>query len=344
MVLWAINADNRSTTFDVSALHKLIGDLPEAEQSVLMSRLTFVLTKADILTLPPWILASMGKYGIFAPDEKIKHILWEKELYYQQCFVQPYSRLIVSQTYNDVNFNISHPAFTSNQYTIYYKGTLSTAQTAELKKHYPQYAEIFDRLCDNYRVIACSALFKYNLHQLMLVILNKLGKDAQQRVVETGVIRSLYSIRGTEVDDYAPGEILELDEMSVTVPASVTKQAMGVALDESAENITVVERDRSRLKRTASVRQFFTAAGFDCGKMASDAYKLSQKAMERHKAQNARIIPIILKPTHWKTALFAKLQVLPSDDKPVYSWDHPEEAFLNVVEGIRKVIEELSGQ
>src|SRR5947207_10968384 len=84
---------------------------------------------------------------------------------------------------------MSHPAFTSDQYTIYYKGMLSNEQTAELKKQYPQYAEIFDRLYDNYRVIACSALFKYNLHQLMLVILNKLGKDAIERFknfVDTG--------------------------------------------------------------------------------------------------------------------------------------------------------------
>src|SRR5437762_1081898 len=56
VVLWAINADNHSTTFDVGALRKLLGNLPEAEQSLLMSRMTFVLTKADLLTPPPWIL------------------------------------------------------------------------------------------------------------------------------------------------------------------------------------------------------------------------------------------------------------------------------------------------
>ena len=36
------------------------------------------------------------------------------------------------------------------------------------------------------------------------------GKDAQQRVLETGVIRQLYSVRGQNVDIYPSEEIPEL--------------------------------------------------------------------------------------------------------------------------------------
>jgi len=38
------------------------------------------------------------------------------------------------------------------------------------------------------------------------------GKDAQERVLETGVINQLYKVRGQNVDTYAPGEIPELDD------------------------------------------------------------------------------------------------------------------------------------
>src|ERR1700674_5538908 len=56
-----------------------------------------------------------------------------------------------------------------------------------------------------------------------------------------------------------------------------------------------------------------------------------KRAMERHEAGDARVIPIILRPVDWEGAPFSKLQALPTDAKPVTSWDDPDEAFLSVV-------------
>ena len=66
------------------------------------------------------------------------------------------------------------------------------------------------------------------------------------------------------------------------------------------------------------------------------------QAMERHDAGTARVIPIILKPVDFKGTQFEKLQALPKDAKPVTRWDDQDEAFLNVVQGIRRVVESLS--
>ena len=65
------------------------------------------------------------------------------------------------------------------------------------------------------------------------------------------------------------------------------------------------------------------------------------RAMERHKAGTARVIPIILKPVDFKGTPFEKLQALPKDAKPVTRWDDQDEAFVNVVQGIRRVVEAL---
>lgn len=67
-----------------------------------------------------------------------------------------------------------------------------------------------------------------------------------------------------------------------------------------------------------------------------------QRAMERHNAGTARVIPIILKPVDWKDTPFSKLQVLPQDGKPINTWDNQDEAFLNVVQGIRRAVESLN--
>ncbi|MEO0459075.1 MAG: TIR domain-containing protein [Cyanobacteria bacterium P01_A01_bin.114] len=65
------------------------------------------------------------------------------------------------------------------------------------------------------------------------------------------------------------------------------------------------------------------------------------RAMERHEAGTARVIPIILKPVDFKGTPFEKLQALPKDAKPVTRWDDQDEAFLNVVQGIRRVVASL---
>ncbi len=64
------------------------------------------------------------------------------------------------------------------------------------------------------------------------------------------------------------------------------------------------------------------------------------RALERHQRGQARVIPIILRPVHWR-GMLGNLQALPTDGKPVKSWSDLDEAFYNVAEGIRIVIERL---
>lgn len=66
-----------------------------------------------------------------------------------------------------------------------------------------------------------------------------------------------------------------------------------------------------------------------------------KRALERHEAKKARVIPIILRPTDWEDAPFARLQVLPTNAKPLTRWQDRDEAFLNIAKGIRKSVREL---
>jgi len=42
-----------------------------------------------------------------------------------------------------------------------------------------------------------------------------------------------------------------------------------------------------------------------------------RRALERHEAGEARLIPVILRPVDWQRAPFGKLQALPKDARPV---------------------------
>jgi hypothetical protein len=64
-----------------------------------------------------------------------------------------------------------------------------------------------------------------------------------------------------------------------------------------------------------------------------------KRALERHQRGEARVIPIILRHVYWQ-GILGNLQALPTDAKPVNSWQDQDEVFFLVVEGIRKAIEE----
>ena len=66
------------------------------------------------------------------------------------------------------------------------------------------------------------------------------------------------------------------------------------------------------------------------------------RAIARHDADQARVIPIILRPTDWKGAPFSKLKALPTDGKAVTRWPTPDDAFVDIVKGIREAIGDLT--
>jgi TIR domain len=66
-----------------------------------------------------------------------------------------------------------------------------------------------------------------------------------------------------------------------------------------------------------------------------------KRAMERHEAGTATVVPVILRPCLWQRGAFAKLQALPRDGEPVTSskWPSQDAAFNNVAEGIARLVE-----
>lgn len=67
--------------------------------------------------------------------------------------------------------------------------------------------------------------------------------------------------------------------------------------------------------------------------------KEMKRALERHKAGEACVIPIILRPVNLQGAPFSKLQALPENARPITSWSNQDEAFFNVEKGFREALE-----
>jgi tetratricopeptide (TPR) repeat protein len=65
------------------------------------------------------------------------------------------------------------------------------------------------------------------------------------------------------------------------------------------------------------------------------------RALERQEKNEARVIPIILRPVDWDGVPFSKLQCLPKNAEPVTLWKNEDAAFMDIAKGIRKAAAEI---
>ncbi|MDP9123917.1 MAG: toll/interleukin-1 receptor domain-containing protein [Pseudomonadota bacterium] len=66
------------------------------------------------------------------------------------------------------------------------------------------------------------------------------------------------------------------------------------------------------------------------------------RAMERHEAGQARVIPVILRSCDWHSAPFGKLLAAPKDGKAVTTWPDRDVAFTDVAKQVRSAVESMS--
>jgi len=60
------------------------------------------------------------------------------------------------------------------------------------------------------------------------------------------------------------------------------------------------------------------------------------RALQRHEAGDAIVIPVILRACEWQHAPFGKLAAVPRDGKPLAQWPDIDEALLQVAKAIRE--------
>ena len=66
------------------------------------------------------------------------------------------------------------------------------------------------------------------------------------------------------------------------------------------------------------------------------------RALERHKAGEAKVIPVILRPCDWHPSPLGKLKATPKDGRPVTKAPNIDDAYLNIVQDIRAALNEVA--
>lgn len=75
--------------------------------------------------------------------------------------------------------------------------------------------------------------------------------------------------------------------------------------------------------------------------LASDycVEKEMERALERHSSGDARVVPIVVEPCDWTSTPLRDLKALPQDGKPISEWTNENNAFLDIVQELRRVLD-----
>lgn len=63
------------------------------------------------------------------------------------------------------------------------------------------------------------------------------------------------------------------------------------------------------------------------------------RAMERHDAGEAAVVPVILRPCDFQSAPFGRLKAVPTDARPLTKWPSEDDAFLDIVRHLRSLLQ-----
>jgi internalin A len=88
---------------------------------------------------------------------------------------------------------------------------------------------------------------------------------------------------------------------------------------------------------TAKIILLLVSADFIASDYCWD--KEVKRALERHEAAEAIVVPVLLRSCDWKSAPFGKLQGLPKNITPVTMWTNRDAAWTDVAAGIRARLE-----
>lgn len=67
------------------------------------------------------------------------------------------------------------------------------------------------------------------------------------------------------------------------------------------------------------------------------------RAMELHRSGAAHVVPVIVRPCEWQTSPFGTLTATPKDGQAITTWNNDDQAYLDVVKAIRRIVEKREG-
>ncbi len=182
ITLWLIQIDRRDY-HSRKYLTRLLGLLTDNQKIQFYNKITFVLTKGDILQEGKWIYDSENQ--IFAPDSKMKSLLREKMKFYKSEFIEKFITYLNTgvDKPDTCKMRVPREEFLSVQKGKICSNKLLTSEDVNiLSEKYPDCKDVFPKIFENQNVVPVSSRYKYNLVKLLTIILDKNDDDMILRI------------------------------------------------------------------------------------------------------------------------------------------------------------------
>ncbi|GII78795.1 hypothetical protein Sru01_37770 [Sphaerisporangium rufum] len=186
VVVWACHADARPAGCEGARLRELLDSAGPDHARRVGGRIAAVLTKADLLSPPPWIFDARGRRGSFVPGPALAARLERRAARAEQALLAPLGDLLTAATYPTADPE-GRPAgilpaddgrLRGDRHAVRYRGHFSGSVHERYRDAHPEHADVLGRLRDDHRVIPCSARFRYNLPRLLLALATRVTPAA----------------------------------------------------------------------------------------------------------------------------------------------------------------------
>ncbi|AMS39461.1 TIR protein [Aminobacter aminovorans] len=141
---------------------------------------------------------------------------------------------------------------------------------------------------------------------------------------------------------YSHRDSVALDRLHVHLAALRREGRIEAWFDREILAGDVLDIEISRELESASLFLLLVSPDF----IASDycVEREMQRALERHEAGEARVVPIIVEPCDWASMTpLRRLKALPRDGVPISEWANANTAYLNIVQELRRIVDTERG-
>lgn len=181
-LMLTMHADQRDIGSTIETLHGLADGQPIEEGQRLFRTITFVATKADLATSTPWGYGQLNGKGIFTPGPANRELLQAKADYFRDAIHDAFPNILSARTFQDSPFPVRDSRFTLEYGAVIFNGRLTTDIVTDLSRRHPETAPTLQRLYQGQQVIPVSARYRYNLLNLLAVVVGKASGTAALRL------------------------------------------------------------------------------------------------------------------------------------------------------------------
>jgi GTP-binding protein EngB required for normal cell division len=209
IIFWCINSENKSVVYGVKFIERLLSKIEEKERLDYFNKIVFVITKVDCIRGGKFEFRKRSGLYTAMPDEDMAFLLEDTKAYFKFAFMSKLEKYYRTEIYVGRNPKIEEPEFQFVDKTLVCNRFLNGNRIKELRGKYPKKNKLIERIIVNQSPIPCSVLFKYNLIDILSVVVDKTDLRKILKLSHFINLKSINKMTKSQLDDASNMRIID---------------------------------------------------------------------------------------------------------------------------------------